>query len=135
MLERALRAYHDRAIETAQVLEELIALAKDIKAAEQRGENLGLSADEIAFSDALEVNDSAVQVLGDDTLKLIARELVTTVKNSIGIDWTVKESVRAKLRLAVKRVLRRHGYPPDKQERAVETVIRQAELLSEEWAA
>src|SRR3954447_26181898 len=135
MRERALRAYHNRAIETAQVIEELIQLAKEIKAAEQRGENLGLSLDEVAFYDALGVNDSAVQVLGDVTLKTIARELVVTVRSNVTIDWTVKESVRAKLRTYVRRILRRYGYPPDKQEQAVLTVLQQAELLCEAWAA
>ena len=95
-----------------------------------RGETLGLSDDELAFYDALGVNDSAVQVLGDDTLCGIARELVTTVRGNVTIDWTLRENVRAKLRVLVKRVLRRHGYPPDKQEAATRTVLEQAELLS-----
>jgi type I restriction enzyme R subunit len=135
MLERSLRNYRNRAIETAQIVEELIQLAKDIKAAERRGEDLGLSADEVAFYDALEVNDSAVQVLGDETLRTIARELVDTVKKNVTIDWAVKESVRARLRVMVRRILRRYGYPPDKQEQATQTVLQQAELLSESWAA
>ncbi|HYE37088.1 type I restriction endonuclease subunit R [Methylocaldum sp.] len=135
MLERAIRAYQNRAIETAQVIEELIQLARDMKAAQARGENLGLNDDEVAFYDALEANDSAVQVLGDETLKTIARELVETVKRNVTIDWTVKEGVRAKLRVIVKRILRKYGYPPDKQERATQTVLQQAELLGVEWAA
>jgi len=135
MLERAVRAYQSRAIETAQVIEELIQLAKDMKAAEARGEELGLTDQELAFYDALEVNDSAVKVLGDDTLRTIARELVDTVRRNVTIDWSVKESIRAKLRTVVKRVLRRHGYPPDKQEQATITVLQQAELLSWELAA
>lgn len=133
MLERAVRAYQNRAIETAQVIEELIQLGKDIKAAQTRGENLGLNDDEVAFYDALETSDSAVQVLGDDTLKMIARELVETVKRNVTIDWTVKEGVRAKLRVIVKRILRKYGYPPDKQEKATQTVLQQAELLGAEW--
>jgi type I restriction enzyme R subunit len=134
-LERAVRAYQNRAIETAQVIEELIQLAKDMKAAEARGEELGLTDQELAFYDALEVNDSAVKVLGDETLRTIARELVDIVRGNVTVDWMVKESVRAKLRTVVKRILRRHGYPPDKQERATLTVLEQAELLSWELAA
>jgi type I restriction enzyme R subunit len=135
LLEKAIRKYQNRAIETAQVIEELIALAKDMKKAGERGESLGLSDDETAFYDALEVNDSAVQVLGEPTLKKIARELVTAVKNNVTIDWTVRDNVRANLRVIVKRILRKYGYPPDKQERATQTVLEQAEVLSEGWAA
>jgi type I restriction enzyme R subunit len=135
MLERSIKAYQNRAIETAQVIEELIALAKQMREAERRGEELGLGDDEAAFYEALEVNDSAVAVLGDETLKTIARELVQSVKSNLTIDWTVKESVRAKLRVLVKRVLRKYGYPPDKQEKATRTVLEQAELFAEEWAA
>lgn len=119
----------------ARSIEELIQLAKDMKAAEARGEELGLTDQELAFYDALEVNDSAVNVLGDETLRTIARELVDIVRGNVTIDWMVKESVRAKLRTVVKRVLRKHGYPPDKQERATLTVLEQAELLSWELAA
>jgi len=131
MLEKAVRRYQNRAIEAAQVIEELIDLAKQMREAQKRGEQLGLTNDELAFYDALEVNDSAVQVLGDDSLRTIARELVETVRKNVTIDWTVKESVRAKLRVIVKRILRKHGYPPDKQEVATNTVLQQAELLSE----
>lgn len=129
MLERTIRSYQNRAIETAQVIEELIGLAKEMKAANRRGEDLGLNEDEVAFYDALEVNDSAVQVLGDETLKTIARELVDIVKRNTSIDWTIKESVRAKLRVMVKRILRKYGYPPDKQAKATQTVLEQAELI------
>lgn len=135
LLEQALRKYQNRAIETAQVIEELIQLAKDMRAAEARGESLGLSDDELAFYDALETSDSAVKVLGDDTLRAIARELVETVKKNVTIDWTIRDNVRAQLRVYVKRILRKHGYPPDKQEKATETVLEQAELLSGNWAA
>ena len=135
LLERAVRAYQNRAVETAQVIEELIALAKEMREAERKGEDLGLSDDEAAFYEALEVNDSAVAVLGDDALKTIARELVETVKRNLTIDWTVRENVQAQLRVLVKRVLRKHGYPPDKQEKATLTVLEQAELLAGEWAA
>jgi type I restriction enzyme, R subunit len=134
MLENTVQRYQNRSIETAQIISELIELAKEMRAAQQRGENLGLTDDEIAFYDALEVNDSAVKVLGDDTLKQIARELVQAIKQNITIDWTQKESIRAKLRVAVKRLLKKYGYPPDKQEKATQTVIQQAELLCREWA-
>ena len=135
MLEQTLRRYQNRTIEAAQVIEELIGLAKNIRAASARGEKLGLSEDELAFYDALETNDSAVQVLGDDTLRDIARELVETVRGNVTIDWTLRENVRAYLRVLVRRILRRHGYPPDKQEKATTTVLEQAEVLSEGWAA
>jgi len=133
MLEHTIRRYQNRAIEAAQVIEELIRLAKDMRVANTRGELLGLSEDELAFYDALEVNDSAVKVLGDETLRGIARELVNTVRANVTIDWTLRESVRAKLRVLVKRVLRKHGYPPDKQEKATQTVLEQAEVLAGEW--
>jgi type I restriction enzyme R subunit len=134
MLEQTIRRYQNRAIEAAQVIEELIALAKDMREAEARGEALGLSDAELAFYDALETNDSAVKVLGDETLRTIARELVETVRNNVTIDWTLRENVRAQLRVLVKRILRKHGYPPDKQEKATQTVLEQAEVLSTEWA-
>ena len=135
MLEQTLRRYRNRAIEAAQVIEELIQLAKEMREADARGEDLGLSDDELAFYDALGVNDSAVQVLGDETLRDIARELVDTVRNNVTIDWTLREDVRARLRTLVRRILRKHGYPPDKQEAATRTVLEQAEVLSGEWAA
>lgn len=134
MLEQTLRRYQNRAIEAAQVIEELIRLAKDMREANARGEQLGLTEDELAFYDALETNDSAVKVLGDETLRGIARELVATVRNNVTIDWTLRENVRAQLRVLVKRILRKHGYPPDKQEKATQTVLEQAALLSSEWA-
>ena len=135
MLDEAVRRYQNRAVETAQVIEELIALARDLRARDARGEQLGLSDDELAFYDALGVNDSAVAVLGDETLRAIARELVATVKANVTIDWTVRENVQAHLRVLVKRCLRKHGYPPDKQAKATITVLEQAEVLSEHWAA
>ena len=134
LLEQSLRRYQNRAIETAKVIEELIQLAKDMRAAEHRGEALGLTDDEVAFYDALETNDSAVKVLGDDALRTIARELVATVRANVTIDWTVRENVRAHLRVLVKRILRKYGYPPDNQEKATQTVLEQAEVLSAEWA-
>ena len=134
LLEQTLRRYQNRAIEAAQVIEELIELAKDMREANARGERLGLSEDELAFYDALETNDSAVQVLGDETLRDIARQLVETVRGNVTIDWTLRENVRANLRRLVRRILRQHGYPPDKQEKATQTVLEQAEVLSEAWA-
>ncbi len=134
MLEQTLRRYQNRAIEAAQVIEELIQLAREMRDASARGERLGLTDDELAFYDALETNDSAVQVLGDETLRDIARELVQTVRNNVTIDWTLRENVRAQLRVLVRRILRKHGYPPDKQEKATLTVLEQAEFLSEGWA-
>jgi len=134
MLEQTIRRYQNRAIEAAQVIEELIQLAKDMRAANARGEKLGLSEDELAFYDALETNDSAVKVLGDDTLRKIARELVETLRKNVTIDWTLRENVQAQLRVLVKRILRKYGYPPDKQEKATKTVLEQAAVLSAEWA-
>lgn len=133
MLERAIRQYQNRAVEAAQVIEELLALAKEMREANVRGEKLGLSEEELAFYDALETNDSAVKVLGDETLRTIARELVQAVRQSISIDWAIRESVRAQMRVIIKRILRRYGYPPDKQEKAVKTVLEQAEALSAAW--
>ena len=133
MLENTIRAYQNRAIESAQVIEALIDLAKTINASANRSSELNLTDDEVAFYDALEVNDSAVKVLGDETLKDIARELVRRVKENVTIDWTVRESVRAKLRVIVKHILRRYGYPPDKQAKATETVLQQAELIAKDW--
>ena len=135
MLEQTLRRYQNRAVEAAQVIEELIQLAREMREANVRGEALGLSEDELAFYDALETNDSAVQVLGDENLRDIARELVETVRGNVTIDWTLRESVRANLRRLVRRILRKHGYPPDKQEKATRTVLEQAEVLSAGWAA
>jgi type I restriction enzyme R subunit len=134
MLENAIKCYQARAIEAAQVIEELIELAKEMREADRRGEQLGLSEDEIAFYDALGANDSAVQVLGDDTLRAIAQELLKAVRANIKIDWTVRENVRAEMRVIIKRILRRYGYPPDKQARATELVLEQAKVLCLDWA-
>jgi type I restriction enzyme R subunit len=135
MLEQSIRAYQNRTIEAAQVIEELIQTARELREAAERGDELGLSSDELAFYDALETNDSAVQVLGDEKLRIIAIELLETVHDNVTIDWTMKESVRANLRRLVKRILRKYGYPPDKQAKAAETVLEQAEVLCENWAA
>ena len=129
MLEGAIKKYQNRAIETAEVIQELIDLAKQMKKAQQRGESLGLNDDEVAFYDALAANESARLELGDDALKMIAREVALKIKENVTIDWTIKETVRASLRSTVKRVLRKYGYPPDKQEAATDTVLEQAEAL------
>ena len=131
MLEATMHRYKNRVIETLEVIEELIKLAKEMREADKRGDNLGLSTEELAFYDALETNDSAVAVLGDEILSTLARELADTVRKNATIDWTMKESVRAKLRVFVKRTLRKYSYPPDMQKKATETVIQQAELLGE----
>ncbi|MCR4418896.1 MAG: type I restriction endonuclease subunit R [Clostridia bacterium] len=134
MLERAIRGYQNRVIEAAQVIEELIALAREMRRANERGEQLGLTDEELAFYDALVTNGNAARVLGDETLCTLARELTVAVRNNVSIDWTTRENVRAGLRVIVKRILRKYGYPPDKQDKATETVLEQAEALSEAWA-
>ncbi|HNF87025.1 MAG TPA: HsdR family type I site-specific deoxyribonuclease, partial [bacterium] len=135
MLENTIRKYQNNLLTAAEIISELIDLAKNVKDADKRGEKLNLSVEELAFYDALEVNDSAVQVLGDEILRQIARILVERVRANTSIDWQIKENVRAKLRVIVRRVLREYGYPPDKQEKAVDTVLAQAETLAEIWAA
>jgi type I restriction enzyme R subunit len=134
LLERTIRSYQNRTLESAEVIAELIKLAEEMREAQKRGEKLKLTEEEIAFYDALEINDSAVQELGDEALKAIARELVDTVRKNTTIDWTVRETVRAKLRVMVKRILRKYGYPPDKQEKATQTVLEQAEVIAKDWA-
>ena len=134
LLQRTLNAYHNRAIATQEVIEELIKLAKQLSAADQRGVDLGLTNEEIAFYDALANNESAVQAMGDDKLRVIAAELVTQVRKSVTIDWTLREGSQAKIRVMVKRILNRFGYPPDLQDEAVKTVLAQANLLCAEWA-
>ena len=134
LLEETIRKYQNRTIEVAQVISELVNMAKDFKTAMGRGQEMGLNDAELAFYDSLETNDSAVMDLGDETLKAIARDLVKGVRNSVTIDWTMKESVRAKIRSMVKRILRKYDYPPDKQEKATQTVLEQAELLCGDWA-
>ncbi|WP_374247769.1 type I restriction endonuclease subunit R [Thermomonas sp.] len=133
-LEDAVARYHANAITTAEVLQELIRLAKDIRAARQRGEESGLSDEEIAFYDALAENDSAVQAMGNDQLKVIAHELLVSLKGNVSVDWAHRDSARAKMRVLVKRILRKYGYPPDLQDMAVQTVLRQAEALSSCWS-
>jgi type I restriction enzyme R subunit len=134
-LEAAIARYHTNAISTVEVLQELIELAKEIRAARQRGEEEGLSQDEIAFYDALAENESAIELMGNDSLKVIAHELLVSLKGSVTVDWSHRESARARMRVLAKRILRKHGYPPDLQDAAVQTVLRQAEALSASWAA
>lgn len=134
MLKKTLNAYHNRAIATQEVIEEMIRLAKEMRDATRRGEDLGLNDDEIAFYDALAMNASAVQVMGIDGQKVIAAELVMAVRKSVTIDWTVRESARAKIRVMVCRILKKHGYPPDLREEATRTVLEQAETLCADWA-
>ncbi len=135
MLEGAIKRYQNNLLTAAEIIQELIEMAKEIRAADRRGEELGLTEDELAFYDALEVNDSAVAVLGDEVLHTIAHDLVETVRKNATIDWTVKESVRSKMKVMVKRILRKHGYPPDKQEAATKLILEQAELLADSWVA
>ncbi|HPI18369.1 MAG TPA: DUF3387 domain-containing protein, partial [Mesotoga sp.] len=134
MLEQTIRRYQNRALETAEIIEELIRIAKEFRQSSNRGEDLGLTDDELAFYDALGINDSAVKILGDETLRAIARELTDTIRNSVTIDWKVRENVRARIRVMVKHILRKHGYPPDREPTATQTVLEQAEVLSESWS-
>ncbi|HZK56254.1 MAG TPA: type I restriction endonuclease subunit R, partial [Desulfosporosinus sp.] len=133
MLDGALKKYQNNLLSTAEIIEELIRIAREVKAADKRGEALGLNEDELAFYDALETSDSAVSVLGDEQLRKIARELAEKIKRNATIDWTVKESVRAKLMVLVRRTLTKYGYPPDKQEKAIQIVMKQAESLANIW--
>lgn len=133
LLQLSLQRYRNRAIETAQVIEELIEMAKKFHEAALKGERLGLNADEMAFYDALATNEAAVRELGDETLKTIAVELTQKLRASVTVDWSVRETVRARLRVMVKTLLKRYKYPPDRQEEATETVLKQAESLSADW--
>jgi type I restriction enzyme R subunit len=135
MLEKAIRRYQSRAVEAAQIIEELIELAREIRKADKRGEQLGLSDEELAFYDALQASGSVAQVLGEPTLKRIAQEIVQTMRRNITIDWARRENVRAHLRRLVKRILRKHGYPAEQYEQVAETVLEQAQLFADEWAA
>ncbi len=134
MLDATIKKYQNNLLTATQVIEELISIAKEIKSSDMRGENLGLTEDEIAFYDALAVNGSAKEVLGDDTLRKLACVLVQKVKANTAIDWTIKESVQAKLRVIVKRILRQYGYPPDEQKLATDNILKQAELFANEWS-
>lgn len=131
---RAPRSCHNRSIDSVQVIEDLIKLAKTIRESGKRGEELGLSEEELAFYDAIGTSEEAVEVLGDENLRSIAQELVAAVRKNATVDWTMKNSSLAKMRIVVKRLLRKHGYPPEKQNEAADTVVKQAELLSDIWA-
>jgi type I restriction enzyme R subunit len=135
LLENAILRYQNMAINAAQVIEEMIQLARKLKESAARGEKLGLSNEEVAFYDALAHHETVREVLGDHNLYVIAREVAKSIRANVSIDWTIKESVRAKMRTAVKRVLRKHGYPPDQQESATDLVLQQAELLCVEITA
>jgi type I restriction enzyme R subunit len=134
MLEQSVRKYQNRAIEAAQVIDELIRLAKQLREAQLRGQEMGLTDDEVAFYDALADNGSARDVMGDENLRFLAHELVDRVKQSVSIDWQVRENARAQIRVLVKRILRKYGYPPDMQQRATELVLEQAEVLCKDWS-
>ena len=129
LLEAAIRKYQNRAIETTQIIMELIELAKQINEAEKRGENSGLTSDELAFYDALAENESARDVMGDEILMQIARDLTTAIKNNISVDWAIRESVQAKMKMTIKRLLKKYGYPPDKTPKAVDIVMEQIKLM------
>lgn len=135
MLDESLKRYRNRAVSTVEVIEELIALAKTVRQDRERGQNLGLTPAEVAFYDALAANDSARDLLGEPTLTKMAQELARIIRQNATIDWNLRESVRARLRSLVRRLLRKYKYPPDAQERATETVLKQAEMLATEWAA
>ena len=135
MLEETIKKYQNKTIEAAQVIAELVELAKQIKQEKERGTSLNLNDDEIAFYDALVMNDSAVMELGDETLKKISQELVQLIRKNTTIDWTLKENIRARLRVYVKKLLNKYHYPPDKQEAATNTVLEQAEVLCKDWTA
>ena len=134
LLDKAIKAYTNKSIEAAQVIQELIELAKKMREEQKRGIQLNLTEEEVAFYDALADNESAREVLGDETLRVMARKIVETIRNNVTIDWTIREAVQAKLRVLVKRLLKKYGYPPDKREIATITVLNQAKLLCKDWA-
>jgi len=131
MLESSIKRYQNNLLTTAEIIQELIDIANEIKKADKDGEELGLTTEEVAFYNALEVNESAVKVLGDDVLKEIAIEIAEKVRQNATIDWTIRESARARLMIVVKRTLRKYGYPPDMQQKAVDTVLKQAEMIAD----
>ena len=132
-LESTIKRYHNRTIETVKIIEELINLARQIDEANRRGEDLGLTEEEIAFYDALETDDNAVKVLGNDTLRTIAREITEAIRRNVTVDWTLRENIQAKLRVLVKRILRKYKYPREAQNKAAETVLAQASLMFADW--
>jgi type I restriction enzyme R subunit len=133
MLEASIKKYQNNLLTTAEIIEELIDIARHVRETDDVAAKLKLSKEEYAFYTALGVNDSAVKVLGDETLKAIAREIAEKVRKNASIDWTLKESARAKLMVIVKHTLRNYGYPPDKQQKAVDTVLKQAEVMADYW--
>lgn len=133
MLDNAVKKYQNNLLTTAEIIAELLEIAKKVRESQKRGEQMGLSSDELAFYDALETNDSAVKILGDDILRTIARELAEKIRNSATIDWTIKESARAQIMVYVRRILTKYGYPPDKKEKAIQTVLEQAKSLADFW--
>jgi type I restriction enzyme R subunit len=133
LLQNVITRYQNRSIEAAQVIEELIEMAKKFKEASKRGEALGLNEDELAFYDALVTNEASVRELGDEILAKIAHELTASLRSNVTVDWGQRESIRAKLRLMVKRILRKYKYPPDQQEGAAEIILQQAETLCDGW--
>ena len=133
LLDRTIKRYTNRSVEAAQVIEELVQLARQVREEKNRGKVLEMSNDEVAFYDALYTNNSAVKVLGDEILRKIALELTFTIRKSVTIDWTVRESVQAAIRLKVRKILRKYGDPPDMEKMATDTVLKQAELLAENW--
>lgn len=135
MLDGAIKRYQNNLLTTAEIIDELIRIAREINAADKRGESMGLSEDELAFYDALETNDSAVKVLGDDQLRAIAREIADKVRVNATIDFAIKETTRARIMVIVRRILNKYGYPPDKQPQAIEMVMKQAENLADVWTA
>ena len=134
LLDKAIKAYTNKSIETAEVIEQLIDLARKMRDEEKRGQKLGLNENEVAFYDALVDHDGVREVMGDEKLMIIARELVENIRNSVTIDWTMRENVQAQMRVKVKKILKKYGYPPDKQQRATDTVLEQAKLLCKDWA-
>ena len=134
MLADVVQRYQNRSIEAAQVMEELVQMARKFREAANRGEQLGLTEDEIRFYDALANNESAVREMADETLKKIAQELTLSLRSNLSVDWSARDSVQAKLRLLVKRILRKYKYPPDQQDGAVDLVLQQAKALGEAWA-
>jgi type I restriction enzyme R subunit len=134
LLDKSIKAYTNKSIEAAQVIQQLIDLARKMREEQKRGTELHLTEDEVAFYDALADHAGVREVMGDETLKTIARELVQTVRNNVTIDWTLRDNVQAKLRIMVKHILKKYGYPPDKQQKATDTVLDQAKLLCKDWA-
>ena len=135
LLEKTIQRYTNRTVEAAQVIEELIKLARKVREEKNRGKQQNMTEEEIAFYDALEVNDSAVKILGDEILRKIALELTEMIRKNVTIDWTQRESVQAGIRLGIKKILKKYGYPPDKQKKATETVLRQAHQIAKNWVA